>query len=130
MWRSENCSRSQRASRCRLSLRNVSPLVGRAVYGSYRKDVTLYGDEHIGRIRSSDWAERGFCNKCGSNLYYHIIDSAEYQISAGVFDHQSLLQMLSLQVVTDSKPHYYEFSNKTKMMTAADVLAEFAPPKD
>ena len=91
--------------------------------------VSFEGEEDIGRIRSSDWAERGFCSKCGSNLFYHIIDSADYQISAGLFDDQSVLRM-SLQVFTDRKPPFYEFANKTKMMTGAEVAAEFAPPPD
>lgn len=91
--------------------------------------VSFDGAEKIGRIRSSDWAERGFCTKCGSNLFYHIIDSPEYQISAGLIDDPSDLQM-SLQVFTDSKPQFYEIANKTKMMTGAEVYAEFAPPSD
>lgn len=89
--------------------------------------VSFDGAENIGRIRSSDWAERGFCTKCGSNLFYHIIDAPEYQISAGLIDDPSDLQM-SLQVFTDSKPQFYEIANKTKMMTGAEVYAEFAPP--
>ena len=91
--------------------------------------VVFEGEDNIGRIRSSDWAERGFCSKCGSNLFYHIIDSPEYQISAGLFEDQSVLRM-ALQVFTDSKPPFYEFTNKTKMMTAAEVIAEFAPPEN
>ena len=89
--------------------------------------VAFEGEENIGRIRSSDWAERGFCSKCGSNLFYHIIYSLEYQVSSGLFDDQSNLRM-SLQVFTDSKPEFYEFSNETRMMTAAEVIAAFAPP--
>ena len=91
--------------------------------------VTFEGDENVGRIRSSDWAERGFCTKCGSNLFYHIVESSDYQISAGLLDEQSMLRM-SLQVFTDNKPQYYEFANKTKMMTAAEVFAAYAPPPD
>ena len=90
--------------------------------------VVFEGEENIGRIQSSNWAERGFCKRCGSNLFYHIIDSSEYQMSAGLFDDQSLLQM-ALQVFTDAKPQFYEFSNKTRMMTAAEVITEFAKPK-
>lgn len=89
--------------------------------------ATFEGNENIGRVRSSDWAERGFCTKCGSNLFYHIVESSDYQISAGLFDDQSMLRM-SLQVFTDCKPQYYEFANKTKMMTAAEVITAFAPP--
>jgi len=91
--------------------------------------TTFDGEENIGRIRSSEWAERGFCTKCGSNLFYHIVGSDEYQISVGLLDDQSELR-LSLQVFTDSKPQFYEFANKTEMMTAAEVFAAFAPPSD
>ena len=90
--------------------------------------VTFEDEDKVGRIRSSDWAERGFCTQCGSNLFYHIIDGDDYQVSAGLFDDQSMFRM-SLQVFTDRKPQYYEFSNTTRMMTAAEVIAEFAPPQ-
>jgi len=88
--------------------------------------VTFEGGKSIGRIRSSDWAERGFCTKCGSNLFYHLVDGSDYQIAAGLFDDQSMLRM-SLQVFTDSKPDFYDFANETKMMTGAEVIALFAP---
>ena len=89
--------------------------------------VAFDGEEHIGRIRSSDWAERGFCRECGSNLFYHIIGSSDYQLSAGLFDDPSQFT-LSMQVFIDNKPDYYEFSNKTDTMTAAEVIAAYAPP--
>jgi hypothetical protein len=91
--------------------------------------VAFEDEEQVGRIRSSAWAERGFCTQCGSNLFYHIIDSGDYQVSAGLFDDQSMFRM-SLQVFSDHRPPYYEFSNKTKLMTAAEVFAAFAPPQE
>ena len=93
------------------------------------ENVTFDGEDHIRKIRSSDWAERGFCKKCGSNLFYHIIDSNEFQIAAGLFDDQSDLR-LSLQVFTDRKPPFYTFADKTETMTAAEVYAAYAPPSD
>ena len=90
------------------------------------RTVTFESQENIGRICSSEWAERGFCTKCGSNLFYHLVDSSDYQIAAGLFDDQSMLRM-SLQVFTDSKPEFYDFANETKMMTCAEVIAMFAP---
>lgn len=92
------------------------------------QNVTFEDHENIGRIRSSDWAERGFCTQCGSNLFYYLIDSSDYQIAAGLFDDQSMLRM-SLQVFTDRKPEFYKFANETEMMTAAEVIAMFAPPE-
>lgn len=91
------------------------------------ENVVFKGEESVGRVRSSDWAERGFCKECGSNLFYHILGADDYQISAGLLDDQSGLR-LSLQVFTDSKPPFYEFANKTEMMTGDEVVAAFAPP--
>ena len=89
--------------------------------------VNFEGNENISRIRSSEWAERGFCAKCGSNLFYKLVDDNEYQMAAGLFDDQSTLR-LSLQVFTDRKPEFYEFANETKMMTGEEVIALYAPP--
>jgi hypothetical protein len=91
------------------------------------QSVAFEDQTNIGRIRSSDWAESGFCTLCGSNLFYHIVDSSDYQVAAGLFDDQSVLR-LSLQVFTDRKPDLYEFANETKRMTGAEVMAMFAPP--
>lgn len=93
------------------------------------KKVEFEGEDHIGKIRSSDWAERGFCTRCGSNLFYHIIGEDEYQIAAGLVDDQSALQ-LTLQVFTDRKPPFYTLAEKTKTMTEAEVLSVYAPPQD
>lgn len=93
------------------------------------KDVTFENCGNVGRIRSSDWAERGFCTKCGSNLFYHMLEASDYQIAVGLFDDQSGLRM-SLQLFVDFKPEFYEFGNETKMMTGEEVIALFAPQSE
>lgn len=93
------------------------------------REVTFTGEDNVSRIRSSDWAERGFCSKCGSNLFYHIVGKDDYQIAAGLFDDQSTLR-LSLQVFSDAKPGFYDFANQTRMMTEAEVIALYAPKKN
>ena len=92
-------------------------------------DVTFEGASSITTIRSSDWAERAFCNSCGSNLFYRIIDSDEYQISAGLLDDTSGLQ-LTQQVFIDEKPPFYTLADKTETMTGAEVYAMYAPPPE
>jgi hypothetical protein len=91
------------------------------------RSVTFEGEQNVGRVRSSDWAERGFCTRCGSNLFYRVVDASDYQVAAGLFDDQSKLRM-SLKVFTDHKPAFYDFANRTKTMTGAEVMALFAPP--
>jgi hypothetical protein len=73
----------------------------------------IEGEDNRTKIRSSDCAERGFCKKCGSNLFCHIIDSNEFQIAAGLLVDQSDLR-LSLQVFTDRKPPFYTLADKHK----------------
>ena len=92
-------------------------------------ETAFEGEEHISRIRSSEWAERGFCANCGSNLFYRIIERADYQMAAGLIDDPSKLRM-SLQVFTDSKPPFYDFANETKMMTAREVVDMFSSTSD
>lgn len=94
--------------------------------GVRSSDVVFEGAEHISRYRSSDWAERGFCNRCGANLFYRIAAHDAYQMAAGAFDDQNGLR-LSLQVFIDEKPDFYAFANETKTMTGEQMAALVAP---
>ena len=92
-------------------------------------DVTFEGEENITVYNSSDWAERGFCNKCGSHLFYRLKDANEHQLSAGLFDNQKDFHF-DLQVFTDRKPAFYSFANATEEMTEAEVIEKFAPDQN
>ena len=94
-----------------------------------RKPVAFTGEEHIVRYRSSDWAERAFCGKCGTNLFYRLLDREEYALSAGMLDDQSDLQLTS-QIFVDEKPPWYDFANETAKLTGAEVIAMYAPKED
>lgn len=87
--------------------------------------VEFEGEDNITKIRSSDWAERAFCKVCGSNLFYHIIDSQELQIAAGLFDDLSEFR-LSLQVFIDKQPAFYSLADDTKTMTSAEVFEAYS----
>ena len=88
-------------------------------------DVTFEGEDNITTIQSSDWAKRAFCNKCGSNLYYRMLDSDELQVAAGLLDDQSNLR-LSQQYFIDRKPPFYTLADKTDTMTSTEIYAAFA----
>ena len=81
----------------------------------------------LGAYRSSDWAERAFCKRCGTPLFYRLIDKDFYAVSAEAFDDRSGYVFAS-EIFIDEKPAYYEFANKTQKMTGAEVFAAFAPP--
>lgn len=89
-------------------------------------DVTVEGEKHITLFSSSDWAERGFCAKCGTNLFYRLKENGQYIMSVGIFD-DSEGRTFDSQVFIDEKPSFYDFSNKTTNMTGAEVFAKYAP---
>ena len=91
-----------------------------------KNKVEFTGFENITIFKSSNWAERGFCKKCGSNLFYHLIDSDKYNMAAGSFDNQDNHE-LTKQYFIDKKPDYYQFSNDTVNLTEAEIFAIFAP---
>lgn len=74
--------------------------------------------------RSSDWAERAFCKRCGSTLFYRLVGRNMHFMSVEAFDDVSPF-VFADQIFIDEKPAYYDFANKTKNMTGAEVIAAF-----
>lgn len=87
-------------------------------------EVEFEGAEHIVRYRSSDWAERGFCGTCGSNLFYRYIPLDSYGFTAGLFPADSLLP-LAEEIFIDEKPAYYAFDADSEKLTGAEVMAKY-----
>ncbi len=91
-------------------------------------EVVIDGNEHVTVFDSSAWAERGFCGKCGSHLFYRLKDADEYMVPVGLFENDAGL-VLDHQVFVDEKPTYYSFANSTLEMTGAEVFAKFGAPE-
>ena len=89
------------------------------------KDIHFSGEENIGVFDSSDWAQRGFCQKCGSHLFYRLKAQNHYYIPVGIFDEEEGF-VFDAQVFIEEKPEYYCFANDTKNMTGAELFALFA----
>ncbi len=81
----------------------------------------------VKNYRSSDWAERGFCETCGTTLWYHLtIPGHETHIlAAGLFDDAAGLS-LTHEIYIDRKPAGYAFAGDHHRMTKAEVEARFA----
>ncbi|WP_350656742.1 GFA family protein [Psychrobacter sp. S1-30-MNA-CIBAN-0213] len=84
----------------------------------------IKGQESITVYQSSEWAERAFCNKCGTNLYYHQLGSEVYVLSLGLFQEHANLNFAS-QIFIDKKPEYYEFANVTENLTQQRLFDKF-----
>jgi hypothetical protein len=68
--------------------------------------VTFTGTEDLGVYPSSSFAERGFCKRCGSSLYWKRTDNNDYWLSAGALDETADLT-LGEEYHTGDKPGYY-----------------------
>jgi hypothetical protein len=82
------------------------------------------GEENVGSYRSSEWAERGFCTRCGSSLYYLYLPKGSYAFAAGLFDNLQGYR-LGEEIFIDDKPDYYDFAGERERLTGAEVMAKF-----
>lgn len=92
-------------------------------------DVSLEGEDNITVFDSSDWAERGFCRRCGSHLFYRIKANNQYIVPVGLFEDDQRF-VLEHQIFIDEKPGFYDFANQTRNMTGAEVFAQYAPKSE
>ncbi|RMH93500.1 GFA family protein [Lysobacter pythonis] len=83
-----------------------------------------FGGGKPSTYRSSEWAERGFCPTCGTHLFYRLLSSNEYILSAGLFHERPF--HLGSQIFIDEKPDWYELANQTPKLTGAQAFAQFA----
>jgi hypothetical protein len=77
-------------------------------------------------FRSSEWAERGFCETCGSTLWYSTVHDGVKNLSAGLFDNAGGAP-LTLEYFVDNCPQGYALAGDHKRLTTEDTIALFAP---
>lgn len=90
-------------------------------------DVSFTGEANISTFDSSAWAVRGFCNKCGTHLFYKLKEHNVYIVPVGLFDSNDDV-IFDHQIFIEEKPPFYSFANETKNMTGAEVFAQYAGP--
>lgn len=88
-------------------------------------DVYFEGAESISTFSSSEWAERGFCQKCGTHLFYRLKQEGHYAIPIGLFESGDQWT-LAEQIFIDEKPSFYSFAEKTRDLTGAEVFAQYS----
>ena len=84
------------------------------------------GEDAVTLVRTSDWASRAFCKKCGSNLYYKADEMAHPSVALGSLDDTSDLTP-RIQFYIDKKLESFAVNGETKTMTEAECEAFFAP---
>lgn len=85
----------------------------------------IEGGEHVRTYPSSEWAERGFCSRCGTHLFYRLTEGGLYAVSAGLFSEGGNWPF-ELQVFVDEKPANYRFADDTRTMTGEEVFKAFS----
>lgn len=95
--------------------------------------VTFEGLDAVATFQSSDWAERGWCGKCGSGLWYRYTapgaHQGVYQMPIGLLDDTDGMT-LNTEIFVDVKSPAFSYANATNKMTGAEVMAQFAQPDE
>jgi hypothetical protein len=95
--------------------------------------VHVEGADAVARMQSSDWAERAWCARCGSPLWYRVTEPGvagfgAYEIPLGLLDDASGLRFAT-EIFADCKPDSYTYEGMAarETLTRAETFAKFAP---
>src|SRR5690606_22005823 len=97
---------------------------GGPVFATVASGGVFGGEEHLGRYASADWAERGFCKRCGSSLFYRLKPKDVYVISVGAFDDATPFKAVC-EIYVDAQPPGYALSGPLERLTEAETIARF-----
>ena len=86
------------------------------------QNVTVEGDVTV--YRSSEWAERAFCPKCGSTLWYGTVHDGARHLAAGLFPNAGGAP-LKLEFFADMCPSGYAFAGDHKRLSTEQTIAMF-----
>jgi len=93
------------------------------LHGDKDDAPAITGMEHVSAYRSSDWAERAFCGRCGSSLWYHFIPADTRAFMAGLFPLPAGYAV-SEQIFVDQRPGWARLAAQSHEKTGAQVIAE------
>ncbi len=90
-------------------------------------NIEWSGAGHIRRAQTSGWAERAWCNECGSNLFYRMTadDQVNTEMPLGLFDDANGFRLVN-EIFIDHKPDSYAFEGSDRtLMTRQDCIERF-----
>lgn len=85
--------------------------------------LAITGEEHIAVFHSSQWAERAFCARCGSGLWYRFLPHDRRSLLAGLFELPASYA-ISEQIFVDERAHWAKLAADTPEKTGDEVMAE------
>ena len=86
--------------------------------------IQFESEENVGVFATSDWAERGFCKRCGTHLFYRLKAGGHYSVPVGLLDSDADWAMTQ-QVFIEERPAYYSFAQHTEELTGEQLFARF-----
>ncbi len=84
-------------------------------------DWVVQGEENLTWFDSSEWAQRSFCQKCGTHLLFKTHDGSYHGVSAGALDNATDLK-LGMHIFIDKKPDYFDFTGDAPRFTEKEFL--------
>lgn len=93
------------------------------------ENVSWRGEGKIKTRKSSAWAERAWCDDCGTGLYFKVTQEGEFfgkvDLPIGLFDDPDGFRM-SHEIYIDHKPDSFAFvADGHTQLTRADCVAKF-----
>lgn len=113
---------NMRACHCDMCRRHTSSMF--ISIATEQDSITVTGPAKT--FRSSDWANRGFCEVCGSTLWYGTNHDGARHLAAGLFDNGGGSTM-QIEFFNDRCPDGYALAGDHKKLTTDETIALFAP---
>lgn len=88
--------------------------------------LELLSSEGLKWYRSSDFAERGFCENCGSSLFWRADGRGTTSIMAGTLDGETGLATVG-HIMVAHKSDYYEITDDLPRIEGDDVASLLQP---
>ncbi len=83
--------------------------------------ISFTGADELRTYDSSEWAERGFCGVCGSNLFYRLKEQDRYVVWNGALDDPTDFELTG-EIYIDEKPSSYDFAGDHPRLTGQEFL--------
>lgn len=92
-------------------------------------DIEWAGEENIKRLQTTQWAERAWCDTCGSGLWYRVTAegplAGSYEIPVGLFDDMDGLHLVQ-EIFVDRKSDAFAFAGDHERLTEAQAIAKYS----
>ena len=97
---------------------------GGAFYaGQTGANPQVSGEDLVTVYRSSEWAERAFCSRCGSGLWFRFLPTGNRSFSAGLFD-AAATHGVEKEIFSDERAEWCRLEGDHPRQTGDEVIAE------